>query len=550
MTKAKRWMMTPLLVLFAVWAVLFYQLVFRGLALDYSFYGAAIIIIASIVFMFAFPKSDRTLLIRFTLFCLAVAEGVASFAGSSPIWRVIDSVVLIILALVIGRLLMKVRVMNLLIVSLALIIMQLWIPLSDMSVLSAFSAEYIGHLESQDPQIPSVPVATIASVHRPGLQTIITLVGHKPVKGEAQDLIDLLSNPADQASVKPAIEELQHSYDVIAITPGKLRYHEQPAQLSQLKQLPNSTFGLIDFPFTTAHFININGDTRMYVKLSQTPGQLLSLLLNPASLADSIGALGLQTASSVESNWAQITGHKTDSVDGLSISGGRLVGSYHGSPVNVGTTGVAILGVHQLLPASASSSPQAIVEGNNVIQVITLPPQRPRVIATLRGSYLYPLTTDIVFGDLTGQHFDEMLVNTVPAQVLQLTPDGSWKQLWVSGRPSFRFETIFPQSGGDLIIANSPSYVNPSPTRYLGGYKYADHALQPVFRVYHGDLVDLHTVYVNSPSSPELLSSLYSHQEIMLLAPSRIPWVPLVEAIYGFIVVIGLIRRVQRRRTA
>ncbi len=544
----KRWRTMPLIAIYAVWTILFYQLVFTGWTIEYSFYGVLAVIAATLVFLFAYPKRDRKLLIRLTLFILMVSFALTSFVSESMSWRIIDYVVLVILALALGRWIVKLSVLRLLFVVIVISLMQLWVPLSDLGLLSTFSIRYIGHINSPDKQVPSIPVALINDPTRHGSQEIVTLRGHAPLKGEAQQLINMMANDPKQAqNAISAIEELQHEYDLVTVSPGGLGFKEHSATPAELMQLPSYRLGLIDYPFTTPHFINIGSKVRMYVSLSQTPGQLLTTLLQPGSIANALSNLSLSTSHSVSANWANVTGRSSHAVDGLSIQNGVLVGQYHGTAVNVKTSGVAVLGVYPILPLSVTKTPQAVVEGNNVIQVISLTPGNSKVVATLRGTYLYPLTRDIVFADLLGNQQDELLVNTVPAQIFKLSANGGWQDLWVSGQPSFRFETVFHHANGDVIVANAPADITTSPTRYLGGYRFEHGVLVPVFRAYHVDLVDLYTAYVTSAETPELLTSTYAHQKIMLLAPSKIPWLLITEVVYVVLVILGLLRRTQRR---
>ncbi|PWI58168.1 hypothetical protein [Sulfoacidibacillus thermotolerans] len=545
----RRWLSVPFLILYALWVMVFYQLVFTAWTLQYSYFGILLVIAASLLFMYAFPLRDRRLVVRLTLFCLMASIGIASFAGESLIWRIIDFIVFVGLALTLGRVLVGVRTLRLFFIIVALTIVQIFIPLHDLRNLAFFNVRYIGHLASPDPQVPSLPVAAVSDPVRPGMQEIVTLRGHRPIKDEAQDLVHLMNqNPQAGTTIESAIQELQHSYDVVAIRPGRLRFITHYATQRELSQLPFWSLGLMDFPFTTSHFLNLQDRTRMYVSLSADPGTLLSMLLSPGTVAQSMADLSLKTASTEAQNWKQVTGHQIDVTDGLSLQGGYLTGTYQGLPVHVRTRGVAILGVYHLLPQNVDANPQVVVEGNNVIQVLSLPPERPHVIATLKGSYLHPLTTDVVFADLTGKHRDALLVNTVPAQIFQLTSAGEWQRLWVSGRDSFRFETVFPRKGGDLLIANAPSLINTSPTRYLGGYIYHNGQLQRVFRVYYPNYVDLQTVHVTSATRPELLTSVFAHQEIVLLGLQRVPWLWLIEAGYVLAIAVGLARRLQLRR--
>ncbi|MCY0875336.1 MAG: hypothetical protein OWT28_03525 [Firmicutes bacterium] len=541
--RAWRVFTTPMWILYALWAMLFYQLVFTAWTIEYSVFGVIGVVVASLLFIYAFPRADRRTLIRFTIFSLAVSLGIPTFASQPMGWRIVDYIVFVAFALFLGRWLIKMRLSRLLLVVLFITAAEVWVPLDDMSMLSKFQIEYTGHLGSQDPQIPSIPVATVANPTNASLQEIITLQAHRPIEGEAQKLIDLMAGPVNYTAVQSAIDKLQHTYDVVGVTPGRLFFHVTYPGRSLLRQLPFSDLEMVDFPFTTANILTLFDRTRMYLSLSENPGDLLSTVMNPGRMADSIASLSVQTARAEKANWDAVTGRPTVAPGPLKLANGYLTGTYDGETVRVKNAGDVLLGIYRLLPTSMMKSPQAVIEGNNRLQVVSLPPDRPRVVATLHGTYLNPLTTDIVFADITGSGTDQLLLNTVPAQIVGLTPQLTWQTMWVSARSSFRFETAFSQPGGDLLIANSPGYDNNTPTRYLGGYKYSNGQLLSVFRSYHGDLVSLHTVHVTSAKTPELLTSVYSNQEIMLLKPTVIPWQSLVEGLYVLMLMIGLARR-------
>ncbi len=527
------------IVLYSIWATLFYQLTFTGWTLEYSYYGVAMVVGLSLLFMYAFPKRDRRVVVRFTLYAVILSLGIANFAPAAGMWRIVDTIVFIILAIGLGRWLVPVRMGWQLLTLVSLLLFEMWIPLSDVNLLTAFNVNYVGHRSSQDAQVPSIPVTVIPNSR--GLQTMITIRGHRPVPHEAQTLIDAMATSGNPTLTKDAIIQLQHSYDLISIKPGKVFFHTSLATPQQLARTNVDSLAMIDFPFSQPHFLSVEGNVRMYVTLAKDPGYYTSMLLNPGTLSTAVGQMALQTAATTQEEWKAIGGNTQNSVQGLSLQNGYLSGSYQGHPIHVKTVGVTILGIKPLLPSHISTEPQAVVEGDNVIQVISLG-ARPHVIATLNGSYLHPLTTDLVFADVTGNGSDAMLINTVPAQIVQLTPSGTWKTLWVSGRSTFRFEAVLPRAGGDLIIANSPSLISQNPIRYLGGYVYQNGTLNTVFRSYHGNLVDLHVVHIlNGP--PQILTSVYAHQEIILLSQSKIPWYPVVLVVYGFVVLAGLVRR-------
>ena len=544
-----KWLTTSFLLLYSLWVVLFYQLLFTAWTLQYSYIGVLAVIVASLLFYFIFPKNDRRFVFRFTLFSLMTFFALDGLVNYTLTWRIIDWIIFVVLALILGRIFMRQNVLQLFLVIVVLTGFEIWLPSDSLSTLSHFSVDYLGHLASQDPQVPSLPVTTIPDPNRFGQQMILTLQAHKPFKDEAQTLVNSVALSGSN-QIENALVEIQHSYDLVTIKPGRLRYHTGFATPQELSQVPVNTLGTADFPFSTSHFLNINGDSRMYLSLSASPGEWLDMLLSPGHMSSDLANISVQTEKEEANGWHQLTGRNPlDQKQGFTLNNGILLGEYDHQAVHVKTGGMVILGVYHLLPKSVLNSPTVLVEGNNLIQVVSLPPNKPKVIATLYGSYSHPLTSDIVFADVLGNGTEQLLINTVPAQIVQLTSTDKWKVLWYSGRDSFRFESVFPQSNGDIMIANSPSLVSNSPIRYLGGYVYKKHQLIQQFRVYHGNLVNLQTVYVSAGSQPQLLMSVYDHQEIMLLGKERIPLYDLVISGYVLGIIIALLRR-RRRRSA
>ena len=142
-----------------------------------------------LVFYYVFSKKDRKFIFRFTLFALMISYAIDGLISEPLLWRIIDWVVFTVLVLVVGRLFVGQKMSRLYWVIFFMTLLEIWIPLGDLSVLSHFDIAYIGHLASQDSQVSALPVTTIPDSPHSGEQTILTLQAHKPEKKEAQTLI-------------------------------------------------------------------------------------------------------------------------------------------------------------------------------------------------------------------------------------------------------------------------------------------------------------------------------------------------------------------------
>lgn len=550
-TFANPWVATIVLMLYAVWTVLFHQLVLTAWTLQYSYLGVLGILVAAALLFVSFPREDRKPVFYFTAYSMLAGIGLGNVLTQPAPWNAVDLVVFLILALALGRYVVRIHFVQVIAVVAALVALELWVPFADMGVLSAFTLRYDGALAQPSPLHDSLPDALTRSAnHANPRQTILTLADLPISADEKAPLLRAMMpfTPGQPASYRTQL--LAQSLTIAALKQTGNSYTLQPATAVQLRAVPFTALALAEFPFHTARIISANNQASLHIAepLTDSPTTLLSMLLNPDTLPLTTARLAVESARATAYSWGLHVADSTPAIAGLSIQNGLLHGTFHGQPVQIQTQGVSLLGVEPFAASAGRGSLQAIVEGNNLLQVITLPPDRVRILATLKGSYIHPLTSDIVFGDVLGNHTDALLINTVPAQIVALTPHNQWQTLWSSGQASFRFETATPQaSGADLLIANAPALYSTDPTRYLGGYVYDNHQLKRVFRVYRANLINIQSIGTTNSGAPFLMATVFDQPALMVLDPSDIPWLTLIDIGFAIVILTGLVRRARRR---
>lgn len=538
------WMMIVILMVYAVFLLLFHQLVLTAWTLQYSYLGILGIVVAIGLVYYTFPKSDRRPLFLCSAYILMAGTGIASVLNQVGVWRWVDYVCFFLLAFALGLFWVRLRWPYIVAVIGILTGFQLWIPFDNISVLSAFTLSLDERLADPSPLWSHFPAVTVPSGQR-SAQSVLTLAQRPPRDKAIPVYLDAIMQKLPGASRAQAQRFLSQSLEFVSIRHQGAGWTVMPASAGQLDSKSFVDIGLVDFPFRTAHVIAGQGHLRLFVAPTAPATGLLSMLFSPETLPQSVARLANQSTAQMQLDWESLTHGEELYVHGLTMTNGTLRGVFHGQTVDFRTAGLDLLGVYSLVPKSVSPSPQAIVEGNNTIQVIALPPDRVHVIATLYGTYSHPLTSDILFADLAGDHVDSLLINTVPAQIVSLSSYKRWRHLWVSGQASFRFESIVPRAqGSDLLIANAPATFSTTPTRYLGGYVYDHHQLQRVFRIYRDNLVNIETAPLVSVHSWDLMATVNDQPSVLVLVPSRIPWLAMVDGFYGLLVLIGLIRRV------
>ncbi|MCY0875478.1 MAG: hypothetical protein OWT28_04310 [Firmicutes bacterium] len=543
------WALTPILMIYAVWAVLFHQLVLTAWTLQYSYLGVIGILVAAAIVFVSFPRLERKPLLYFTAYAMLVGIGLSNVLTQVSPWNWIDLVVFLVLALPLGRYVVRLHILQVLLVVASVIALELWVPFADMSVLSAFSLRYEASLAPPSPLNSNVPDALTATTAENTNPTITTLAALPVQSAAKKTLLQAISAFTPGQSTAARADLLDESLAIAALTRVPSGgYHLQAATEAQLQAVPFTSLTLSDFPFHTAHIISTpDKQLRVVEPITDSPTTLLSMLLNPDTLPLTAARLTVESARTTANSWSAHVAKATPQIDGLSVENGVLHGTFHGQAVHIQTRGVTLLGVASFAP-SLGRAAEAMVEGNNVLQVVTLPPDRVRILSTLVGSYIHPLTSDIQFGDVLGNHTDALLINTVPAQIVVLTPQNKWKTLWSSGQASFRFEaTTHQTSNRDLLIANAPALYSTNPTRYLGGYVYSNHQLERVFRVYRANLINVHAVSHAMSGWPTIMATVFDQPAIMVLEPSSIPWLTLVDLGFAILIITGLVRRIRRR---
>ncbi|MCY0900731.1 MAG: hypothetical protein OWU32_00915 [Firmicutes bacterium] len=543
------WTLTVLCVLYGIWLILFDQLVLTAWTLQYSYWGVLGILVVGTLLYVAFPRSERKRVLLFTGFCLLLGIGLSTVLFQPLVWRVVDYIVFVALALGIGTLALQLPVVRVLAVVIGLTAFEMWVPFSDMPLVSAFSIDADVHPIAQPSLWTQVPAVALEPAGKGFPRTIVTLAQATPSSHDSRlEAMSLSRQGLDLASAAAQHTLLLNSLAVVALSGHATGFSLTRATPEQMARVPVTQLGLTNYPLQTAYLTRGSNEYRLYETDTTNPATLLAMLLQPETLPLSTALLEEQSLQRSRASFASATGRAMQtpgSVSGWSLNGGVLTGHVYGHAVSVATKGVVVLGLAHLLPGHADKLPQVVVEGNNLIQVVAPSATGARVVATLRGTYRHPLTGAVSFADLTGNGVDDLLLDSSPAQIVSLSSTGQIVPLWVSPDPNFTFLAVYPQAKGDLLIANAPATLSTSAAVYLGGYVYHNHALLRAFRAYRDNLVQVTTIAHPGSKRPDLLAVAAGSPSVLLLTPTSFPWLTLIDVVFGIVLLTGFVRQWQ-----
>jgi len=545
----KPWALTVLCVLYAIWLILFDQLVLTAWTLQYSYWGVLGILVVGTLLYVVFPRAERKRVLLFTGFCLLIGIGLSTVLFQPLIWRVLDYIVFVALALGLGTLVLQLPAVRVVAVVVGLTAFEIWVPFSDMPLVSAFSIDADVHPIAQPSLWTQVPAVALEPMGKGFPRTIVTLAQATPTPRDSSlEAISLARQGLDLTAPATVHTLLNNSLAVVALSGHATGFSLTRATPGQMARVPVTQLGLTNFPLQTAYLTHGSSEYRLYEADTTSPATLLSMLLQPETLPLSTALLEEKSLQRSRASFASATGRTvpmSGSVSGWSLKGGVLTGHVFGHVVSVATKGVVVLGLAHLLPVRANELPQVVVEGNNLIQIVEPSATGGRVVATLRGSYRHPLTGAVSFADLMGNGVDDLLLDSSPAQIVSLSATGQIVVLWVSPDPNFTFLAVYPQSQGDLLIANAPATLSTSSAVYLGGYVYRNHALQRAFRAYRDNLVQVTTIAHPGSKRPDLLAVADGNPSVLLLTPTVFPWLTLVDVLFGIVLLTGFVRQRQ-----
>jgi hypothetical protein len=520
-----------LLVLYAVFLVTFYDLVVIPLALDLSYIGFLMIGAGAVISWFAIPKAWRRTFSLLTLLILLLCYGVNSIYSDSLAWRFVEFPVMFAILGWIASRYAKIRWKYTLTLLVSVAVLLAVIPLGSMPFYSKFGIAAKSDQLDARPLFPLYPLVnkgnaiySLGDLPKTDEQDTLQedeqqLEQVKKGTNASSTLRDWFSRlfgkkPVDPNAVAARVKKQLENVDVLRFTPDT-GYKKEPATQAEVASLPFSSLGLAGFPYYSSSWSVENGVVKQHFTPVDDPKQVLTSFFDPLSITVAMDERAARSVKESRNNWNHMFGQHT----------------------NVEIPGSIIIGQGKFLPGTGT---QLVIEGANELKLVDASHPDGPAITTWKGTWVEPLTSDLIIADIDGDGLDELLINTTPAKILKLKPDHTWETLWQSGlakeKDSFRFEFVSrdPYLKKPVIIANDPSLIRDVNTRYLTAYTYDNGQLNRVWRMYKENIVFPH------PISADLwVTQLYGTQQFFVLKSLPYPVVPVLVGLYGLLVLAG-----------
>ncbi|MCL6445742.1 MAG: hypothetical protein K6T83_20220, partial [Alicyclobacillus sp.] len=289
---------------------------------------------------------------------------------------------------------------------------------------------------------------------------------------------------------------------------------------------------------------------------STTPLELTRMALDSANEPADVVALAARAEHLELTDWRQFLQSMGVSWQRppLIVQGHVLTGRFDGRSIRAHVAGDEIIGYGSFTQAGTH---QALIEGPNILQIVSLDTPNGAVISTYRGPASAPIPNDVKVGAVDNSGKDVIFVNDVPAYILQANRNGSWQRLYTATSATFRFEgsVRFANESTRELITDDPSYMRNNPTRYFTSYTYrvvdGKGELVRNWRVYHTNVVNVTPIQFTPNGPTYIAADIYATGEVLVLLRHHWPVVPLTSGALACTIAYGyLLRGLSRRRRA
>lgn len=533
--------------LFILWALLVnaVNVWFIGpLVQDYTILGVCSVFAMAALWLTSIPARFRRRWISFTIFSMLLGSGLASLAFY-PLLRRIELGFLMALGLfLIAWLFGKIRISSLVLTIIALVGANALLPVTEWPFLTHFKVTYHGKADLLPTDLSALPFDVITT--QSGKHEIVTLENQLETKAQIQQAISAAGSYPDE--LKNVIRGFHHRYELVVISDQNGRFSQHPASPAEIAEVnPNQLMESI-FPFDRAYWAVENGHVYQYSVPTATPQQMTVLANAPAAYPSSVLSLAEATENAEMNDWKKVlqTLQVHPDIAPFAIQGGFLNGSFHGHTIHLPVDSAVILaegsftgrGTHQLL-----------LEGANELQIVSLDVAGARITTTYRGPAASPLPNDIRTGFIDNSGKQAIFVNDVPAYILQANAQGVLKRVYTAPNESLRFEgsAAFAKGQAPEILTNDPSFMRDAPTRYFTSYTYSHGQLIRNWRVYHTNVVNVHTVQFEPNGPTYVVAGIFATGKFLVLERHYLPVVPVTAGLLALSVVIGWVLRWRSR---
>jgi hypothetical protein len=496
-----------------------YRLVVVPATLDFSYVGVLGLALACLIGVWVLPKRIRRSATLYAASILMMLYGFQNVYYSSWFYQILSFVVIVAFFGIVLKRFADIRFIWTAVTGLIAVLLIIIMPMDKLPLYSKFTVPYRtpNLVDSTSADFPIYPEHATEGTYNTG-ETVTTFT-NRPFP------------PITRDDIKPKRDTMLISF---ALDGGKTQLNYLKAD--QLSDTMVTDIGTAGFPYHTYSLSNVKGFVQADFNLTSEPEQLAQNLLNLGSFPLSQDQLENQTVQSDQNEWSSFQASNTNtktgnagligSQDTLTIQDHEIKGTWNGHTITIPTDDSKVLGVAHVVKGQGE---QVLAEGSNRIDVYDL--SSGKKVSTYQSTVDVPLPGSIVAADIDGDGQDEILLNTVPAQIIKLMPNGTWKTLWVSGRTSFRFECA-GKLGNDAfvtIVANSP------------GYRYANGTLERLWRISKGNFVLASLVKEKGSTQNDLMLTDYGSQKITIARPHDIPVQGILYALFGVYVVVSFV---------
>lgn len=537
----------PNWLLFLLWSLfinVFTLWVVDPLVEDYSILGVVALFCIGGIWVVSIPRQWRKKWLTFTLFAVFLGTGFNSLSFFPPghrlTWTILMSIAMIIAAFWYAR----IRVLPMVLSAILLAVCNMWMPFEDWTLLTHFKISYYGKAGLNPMDMPSLPM--VVTTRANGTKAIVTLSSYTETKSDVEQAVSTAGVTAND--LHNVIQSFNHRYTLIEVGLHDGKFTEAPANPNDLSNL--NPVGLYSsfFPMSVAHWaVQSNGNVLQYTVPTLTPLQSEQLTNDAADYPANLLALSETVQSKNTAHWnSLLTQLGVSAKRGLQVESGRLTGEWNGRVIDVPVQSTTLIGTGSF---TAPGRQQALLEGANRLQVVDLDTGSGQLVSTFVGSLSSPLSDDIRIGPIDNSGQDVIFVNESPAFILKASASGNWSTLYTApANSSLRFEgtAVFGSDKTPEIITDDPSYMRPTPIRFLSSYTYRNGQLIRNWRVYRTNVVNVYPVQFANNRPTQLVLSIYNEGKFFILSRHFIPVVPITSGLFALSVLIGFILRIRK----
>jgi len=519
-------------VLFASWALFVNAInewILGPMVKDFAVFGVFVVVMLLVLWLVSIPKAKRRSWIGFTIFSLLLGQGMSSVAYYPVHTRVGLEILMFVGLLTVVWAFTRIRILTLLAPSLAVLLANAYLPISEWPFLTHFEVVQDGRLGLVPSDMPALPFAQISTSTG---SAFITLELTKPNQIALKTLTDEATKSPN--ALEDVLRTAKDEYRLIKISQVNGHIVQTTPTAADIAKV--NPFDLVGsfFPYSSAQWVAFDNQVIQFMVPSHPPESATKLGLETATYPTNMIAFAEQTKQAEITSWQHLlnTLGVQASQPTLTIQNGYLIGQFNGHLIHVPIHGKTIISEGAF---TQTGSHQVLIEGANQLQIVDLGTGSGAVVANYKTDANSPLPSDIVTGPLTLGGTNAIFVNATPAYILQVRTDGRVKTIYTAPNPSLRFEADIHFAGEATpeIITDDPSYIRNAPTRYFTSYTYRTGQLYRNWRVFRTNVVNVHPIQFTKEGTQYVAVAIYGTGQFLILKRTEWPVIPIASGLLG-----------------